>query len=145
MLNRTFFLLTLLGAGPLAAQETNGTPVEVVRSFHVAISSGDSASALALIAPDVVIYESGGVEASREEYRSHHLGADMRFASAVTRRVTAQQEGIEGDVAWVLSETMTTGTLRGRRIESRGTETVILRRTPQGWKIVHIHWSAARG
>ncbi len=47
------------------------------RGIHEALASGDSVTALELLAEDVVIYESGGVEASREEYRSHHLPPDM--------------------------------------------------------------------
>ncbi len=46
-----------------------------LRAFHEGLAARDSVTALSLLAEDVVIYESGGVEASREEYRSHHLPA----------------------------------------------------------------------
>ena len=58
-----------------------------------ALASGDSVTALELLAEDVVIYESGGVEASREEYRSYHLPADMAFASSTEREVTVERSG----------------------------------------------------
>ena len=116
----------------------------VVRAFHEALTAGDSAGALAALAEDVVIYESGGVEASRAEYASHHLGADMMFAAAVTREVEHQTSGMSGDVAWVLSRSHTTGTFRDREMNTRGTETMLLRRTDDGWKITHVHWSSRR-
>jgi len=120
------------------------SPEDVVRAFHEALASGDSVTALSLLAEDVVIYESGGVEASRKEYRSHHLPADMAFASATEREVTLERSGQNGDLAWVLSRSTTTGTFREQEIHSVGTETILLVLTSAGWRIRHIHWSSRR-
>ena len=132
---------TLLACSPLAAQDI-GRPEDVVRAFHDALATGDSALVLTLLAENVVIFESGGVEASREEYRSHHLPADIAFARSTEKEVTVDRVGFSGDVAWVLSHSMTTGSFRGRDINSAGTETMILRQTQMGWRIEHIHWSS---
>ena len=118
------------------------TPSETVRAFHAALEAGDSTAALTFLGPEVKIFEGGGMESSRNEYRSHHLGADMAFARNVTREVTAIDAGESGDMAWVLSITTTTGTVRGREINTRGTETMILRKAGGGWRITHIHWSS---
>ncbi len=136
-------LIAALLVGSLEAQPPE-TAVDVVGAFHDALAAGDSSRALALLHPQVLIYESGGVEASRDEYRSHHLGADMAFAGATTRQVTKQSTGKTGDLAWVLSESSTAGTFRDRDVNSRGTETMLLQRTPAGWLITHIHWSSRR-
>ncbi len=119
-------------------------PENVVRAFHEALASGDSVTALELLAEDVLIYESGGVEASREEYRSHHLPADIAFASSTERELTVERSGKSGDVAWVLSRSTTTGTFREQEINSIGTETILLGLTADGWRIQHIHWSSRR-
>lgn len=119
-------------------------PEDVVRFFHEALAAGDSVTALELLAEDVVIYESGGVEASRKEYQSHHLPADMAFASATEREVTLERSGKNGDLAWVLSRSTTTGTFREQEIHSVGTETMLLVLTSAGWRIKHIHWSSRR-
>ena len=143
----TILLLTSAAIGlPTAAAQvpSAATPEETVHAFHTALAAGDSATALALLAPDGVIFESGGVEASRDEYRSHHLPADMEFAQAVTREVTSQQSGSGGEVAWVLTESRTVGTFRERPVHSRGVETMLLLRTLEGWRIAHIHWSSRR-
>lgn len=136
-------LMLLLGTSRLAAQAAE-SPLQTVVAFGAAQAAGDTAAVLALLAPDVVIYESGGVEASRDEYRRRHLAADMAFAAAVREEIVDRRSGSAGDVAWVLTQSRKRGTFRGREIDSRGTETMVLRRTPDGWRIVHIHWSSAR-
>lgn len=131
-------------ATPLHAQAPPASPVEVVAAFHAALHAENGDSALALLDPAAVVYESGGVEASRDEYRTHHLGADMQFSAGVTREVTRQHTVTSGDVAWVLTESRTQGTFGEREIDMVGTETMLLRRTATGWRIVHIHWSSGR-
>ncbi|MGH7569504.1 MAG: nuclear transport factor 2 family protein [Gemmatimonadales bacterium] len=127
------------------AQAGDVSPVAVVHAFHQAVTAGDSVRALALLLPDLVVFEAGAVEASRDEYRASHLSADMAFAQATRREVLSERTGTAGDVAWVLTESRATGTFRGRPVDSRGVETMILRRTPEGWRIAHIHWSSRRG
>ena len=135
-------LLALIGLA--AAAEPSRGPEEAVAAFHDALSRGDRARVTELLASDVIIFESGGAELSREEYASHHLGADMEFAKATKQEVVAREAGEAGDAAWVLTRTRTTGTFREKKIDLRGTETMLLRKTADGWRIVHIHWSSAK-
>jgi ketosteroid isomerase-like protein len=146
MKNTTALLaLSLLAlAGALAAAENPRGPGEVVAAFHDALSRGDRAKVTELLASDVVIFESGGAELSREEYASHHLAADMGFAKATKLEVVDRQAGEAGDAAWVLTRSRTSGTFREKKVDLRGTETMLLRKTADGWKIVHIHWSSAK-
>lgn len=118
------------------------TPEATVEAFHGALAGGDRDHALAFLAPDVVIFESGGAEMSRDEYASHHLESDMAFSKAVAREVSDQRSASHGSVAWVLTRSTSAGTYREREIHSRGTETMVLHRTEAGWQIVHIHWSS---
>ena len=134
----TVFLTTVIMTGSLAAQ----TPAETVAAFHQAIALGDTAEALGYLDPAVIIFESGGAEMSRDEFQSHHLGADMAFAAATNREVTASGSVIEGDMAMVLNRTRATGTFREREIDSNGTETVVLQKQGDDWRIVHLHWSS---
>ena len=114
----------------------------VVEGYARALASGDSLAALALLHPDVVIYEGGHAE-TREEYRSGHLRSDIAFASAVKRTVTADDILLIGEAAALYtSEYTAAGRFRNRDIDSHGTETLVLLRTDDGWKIRHIHWSS---
>ncbi len=134
--------VSILVAPVLWAEEVHHVATSTVNEFHEALATQEKEEVLALLSPDVLIFESGGAELSREEYAGHHLGADMEFSAATTRQVTDQQAGQEGEVAWVLTRTATTGTFRDREIDARGVETMLLRHTPDGWKIYHVHWSS---
>lgn len=112
-----------------------------VQRFHEALVSGDSATALTLLAPDVTILESGGVE-TRAEYRAHHLPGDITFARAVRSVRGATRVTVHGDAAWASSTSTTEGEYRGRRINSLGAELMVLVRSPEGWRITAIHWSS---
>lgn len=142
----TVSLTILLAGGPLAAQEATDSARQaevraVVQEFHGALATGDSLAALALLHPDVVVYESGHAE-TLAEYRSGHLASDIGFAAATRREVVEESITLWGDVALYTSEARTTGSWRGREIDSGGAESMVLVRTPEGWRIRHIHWSA---
>lgn len=114
---------------------------QVVSDYHHALSSGDSARALQLLAPDAIILESGGME-TRAEYRSHHLGGDIAFAKAVPSTRSPVRVSVVGNVAWTYSTSTTVGTFNGRAINSAGAESMVLAREPDGWRIRAIHWSS---
>ena len=137
-------LAALLVARVAAAAETQ-TPdpaiAAAVEAFHAALKKGDSAAVMALLAPDAQVLEGGHTE-SRAEYEKGHLTADIEFAQAVpsTRdNVTVRQEG---SVAWVTSTSRTSGSFKGREINSAGAELMVLTKTAEGWRIRAIHWSS---
>jgi len=113
----------------------------VVNDFHAALSRGDSATALALLAADAVILESGSVE-SRSEYRSHHLAEDIKFAKAVGSKRGRLQVTIEGATAWTAATSTTHGQYNGKVINSVGAESMVLTRRGNSWRIRSIHWSS---
>jgi ketosteroid isomerase-like protein len=127
--------------GRLPAQNDSAAVMTTVERFHAALAAGDSAAALGLLAPDVLVLESGVVQ-TREEYRSHHLAADIAFAAAVPSQRTMTRVMVKGDVAWVSSTSTTTGEYRGRAVNSQGAELVVLTRNAGGWRISAIHWSS---
>jgi len=136
-------------AGTLAAH-ASGTPASasdssevaaLVQRFDSLMVAGDSAGLLALLADDVVVLESGGVE-TRAEFRAHHLPADIGFARAVKSRQGPITVRVEGKVAWASSTTSVEGELRGRQINSVSAELMIFSRESGAWKIRAIHWSS---
>ena len=113
----------------------------VVDRYHRALSEGDSATALELLAEDAVILESGEVE-SRQEYRAHHLPADIDFARAVKGTRSPVSVAIRGDVACTTSTSTTRGKFRRRPVNSTGAELMVLTRAGDTWRISAIHWSS---
>ena len=135
-------LVFLIGGASQAAPQSDSLDVvNTVRAYDRALSSGDSLAALALLALDAVILESGGVE-TREEYRSHHLPGDIQYARAVPSQEQRLAVRVRGDVAWSWSTSVTQGEFRGRQINSSGAELMVLTRTMAVWKISAIHWSS---
>lgn len=126
---------------PAAASSDSAAAVATVNQLHALLERGDSAGVLALLAPDVVVLESGGFE-DRAEFRSHHLPADIAFARAVKSDRTLRSVQVAGDAAWVASTSVAQGEFRGRAINSAGAELIVLRRAADGWKIAAIHWSS---
>jgi hypothetical protein len=117
--------------------------VRVARRFHEILSTGDTAGINALLAPDLRVIEGGTVE-NRQEYLSHHLAADIEFTKAVKEERTSFSYSCEGNVAWLVSTSNSTGNFGGRDINSAGAELMLLGRTQGVWKIRALHWSSAR-
>ena len=139
-------LVLALAPASLAAQATppgdSAAVALVVSSFHAAMERGDSLAAMAMLAPDVEVLESGGIE-DRAEFRAHHLAADIEFARAVAQVRTPLRVKVQGDVAWTSGTSTSTGTFRGREINSAGAESMVLARGADGrWMIRSIHWSS---
>jgi len=125
---------------PSVAQPGAAAARAVVDSFSAALQRGDSLRALRLLHPDLVVYESGVAE-DLAHYHSHHLAADIAFLAQVRSRTIRDQLTVSGAMALYTREYRSEGTWRGRRIDSTGTETLVLVRT-SGWRIRHIHWSS---
>ena len=143
MRNR-FVVLAMIVAAPVAGQQA--TPDEtsvraVVAAFGKALASGDSTAALALLHPDVVIFEGGGWE-TLEDYRRGHLRADMSAMQSLKQETLRDVIKVSGDLALSTREYSTTGQRGERVIDNVGAESMVLLRTPTGWKIRHIHWSS---
>ena len=113
-----------------------------VDAFHAALRRGDTAAAINLVADDAMIFEEGGAERSKAEYAAHHLGADATFSKAMSSTQTRRTGRASGDTAWVATEGRVSGTFNGRAVDRTTVETMVLRRTRAGWRIVHIHWSS---
>ena len=142
------FLFRLIALGGLLAtpavvqaQSVEADVIAVIDSYHSALASGDSVTALAMLADDVTILESGNVE-DKEHYRSGHLAGDMRFAAAVPRERSDITVTLMGDVACAWSTSITEGQMGEREINSQGAELMVVAREGGAWKIKAIHWSS---
>ena len=46
------------------------------------------------------------------------------------------------DRAWVATRSRLTGEFQGKHVDSDSTETLVMHKTADGWRIAHIHWSS---
>ena len=133
--------ILLVSASAAAKPDPDPEIAATVERFHVALNKGDAAAALALLAPDAQILESGHTE-TRAEYEKGHLSADIEFAQAVPSKREDVVTRQEGSVAWSTSTSRTAGDFKGRAIDAAGTELMVLSKTADGWRIRAIHWSS---
>lgn len=135
-------VMLALGVATPAAAEAPSTPSDTVEAFHKALKVGDGRAALAFLLPDVTIYEQGFTDNSRDDWGSRQLADANQFARQTERRVLRREASQDTNTAWVISTTVTEGQFDGRKLVLDGTETMLLRRGVDGWRIAHIHWSA---
>jgi ketosteroid isomerase-like protein len=132
-------------ARSVTATSTRGSDssdvVGAVARFHTALATGDSLGALALLAPDALVVESGTVE-TRAQYRADHLAADISYARAVTSTYTVVSLTVQGVAAWVTSTSVSQGQSGGRQVSGAGAELMVLRKGSAGWQIAAVHWSS---
>jgi len=88
---------------------------------------------------NVIILESGGAEHSAAEYLVHHAKADAEFLKGARQSLKRRTARVAGDLAWVATESELETQEDGKAVVAAGTETMVLRSTEAGWKIVNIH------
>lgn len=63
------------------------------------------------------------------------------WARSTAAPLTAAADWPAGDLGWVLSENRLHGPAGAKGPSEVVTETMLLARTADGWKITHVHWS----
>ena len=116
--------------------------VKVVDAFSAAVKAVKLDVAQKLLDPQVLILESGGSERSRDEYMGDHAIADAAFLQNAEQQLRYRQAQAEGNFAWVATESTLNKMENGKKSVLLSTETMLLKKTAQGWRIVHIHWSS---
>jgi len=129
-------------ATPTVVDASAQSVVAVVEQFSKALQSADFKRVGELLAPDVLILESGGAERSREEYLGHHAISDAMFLKGAHAQIMQRTARIEGSLAWVGTESELHAMKDGKALTLLSTETMILKKTGADWRIVHIHWSS---
>jgi|SRR5437762_2402579 len=138
-------LVALLPRDTIAQAHSNDATeiTRAVEGFHGALALGDRTAALALLAPDALILESGESQ-MRAEYEREHLAEDIAFVSATKTERSPLVIRQDGNVAWTTATSKTTGTFKGRKIDSTGVELIVLTKGGSGWRIHAIHWSSRK-
>lgn len=130
------------GSGSTEVNESARPAAAVVDEFSAALKACDFKRVGELLTPDVLILESGGAERSREEYLGHHAISDAAFLADAHSTLKHRTARVEGDIAWIGSESELNAQKDGKALTLLSTETMVLRRTDAGWRIAHIHWSS---
>jgi ketosteroid isomerase-like protein len=116
--------------------------VRVVDSFSSAMTANNLASAGTFLDPGVVIVANGVAHGSRDEYLNTTGKARATFLGKAQAQLLRRQARGGPNFAWVVSSSSYRLTDAGKTNTMLTTESMLLSRSPQGWKIIHIHWSS---
>jgi len=141
-------LVATLWTMPALADEAEDVAAvkAVLQSYSQAVEKLDGSLASPLFAPDAHIFEQGGDEGTWPTYLKDHLGPEFAEFSSFTFANYQSSVSLEGDLA-IASETYRYTLVvkaGGEKVERLGAATSVLRRTPEGWKIVQYHSSSRK-
>jgi ketosteroid isomerase-like protein len=141
----SLFLLPLAGCARAAepGPETDAAVTAVLEKFYGAMKTGDSATAMSVLAPDALFVESGRLE-TREEYEKNHLPLDIGFEKQVNAKRGPWRITVHNDTAWAIAVTEFVGTFDGSPVNSVSAQLAVLTRESGDWLIRSIHWSGYR-
>lgn len=150
-MNRTLLALALLLALPslaLAQPEpasAGAASVEAwLKGYDAAFLAKDLDRLATFYHPDVTIYEGTGINNGWADYRDRHLGPELKAFSNLqfghTETKVTMMPG--GQSAYATSRYTIKAKMGERDLDSEGLETLMLVRTPDGWKIRHSHTSS---
>lgn len=129
-------LPALIVDDPAAAAE------RVVNQFHEALRSGTRDTLLAVLAPEVTVFDNGRAAHSRNDYQAFLLDAELLDAQHAQRQLIRREVFTREDTVWVLSECRVVRVLAGNEVSFDEAETMMLRRQSETWMILHRHLSA---
>ncbi len=117
--------------------------IAAVDALSAALKAGSLDRVGELLADDVLILENGGVEHSSREYLDGHAKHDAAFLKNARVEVKRRTARVEGDMAWVGTESELHTSKEGKPSTLLSTETMVLKKSASKWRIVHIHWSSS--
>ncbi|NUS61892.1 MAG: SnoaL-like domain-containing protein [Lysobacter sp.] len=125
-----------------AMQANADEAARVVDSFMTALIGGQLETARQMMLPDAVVMSNGQILGTRDGYIDGAAKADSAALRNVQRELVDRGAKAGANLGWVVSEKRLRGAAgtQGPR-ELMLSETMLLMRTEQGWKIAHIHWS----
>ncbi len=134
------------GAGGDAADSPEATVRSVMMTLAAHYQSGDLDAAGQLFSEGrgVHIIEGTGVNHGWVDYRDHHLAPELEAFQNFRYSYSAVEPVVVGEISYVAFRYELAADTDAGHIESEGRGTAVLRKMPDGWKIVHMHTSGRR-
>jgi uncharacterized protein YcnI len=137
--------VTKLAEASAQAGGSDAAAIEAwLKGYDAAFVAKDLAKLATFYHPDVTIYEGAGINNGWVDYRDRHLGLELKafenleFSHSETK-VTLMPGGAS---AYATSRYSIKAKMGERQLDSEGLETLMLVKTPDGWKIRHSHTSS---
>lgn len=113
----------------------------VVLKFQRGLELGDITMVMEQLADDLLLLEGKLIHRTAQDYAQQHMLRDMKFLQAVNVKTIEHHVEQFDNVAFSIARISSKGIYQDKEIDSIANETIILRKTNDGWKITHVHWS----
>lgn len=136
--------VTRLVDAPVQATGSDAASVEAwLKGYDAAFLSRDLNKIAAFYHPDVTIYEGAGINNGWADYRDRHLGPELKAFENLEFAHTGTKVTVlpGGESAYAISRYTIKAKMGDRLLDNEGLETLLLIKTPEGWKIRHSHTS----
>lgn len=136
--------VTRLVDAPVQATGSDAASVEAwLKGYDAAFLSRDLNKIAAFYHPDVTIYEGAGINNGWADYRDRHLGPELKAFENLEFAHTGTKVTVlpGGESAYAISRYTIKAKMGDRMLDNEGLETLLLIKTPEGWKIRHSHTS----
>ena len=115
----------------------------LVKAYHEALVRKDMEALKKLFHPDLVVFEAGGVDKGRGAYLEHHLGPELKELKSWTYGPMETSVLMGDPTSVALCRFTYEAILEGGKLsKGKATESLVLIRTAEGWRIRHLHWSS---
>ena len=116
--------------------------VAVLNAYMGALANGQFDVARNFMAPSAVVLRDGRVLGSRDTYFAGDARTDAALLHDAQRDLLRRDAKAGDGLALVLSEKRLRTSAGGKSTAQLVTETALLVKTPEGWKIAHLHASS---
>jgi ketosteroid isomerase-like protein len=117
-------------------------PVMVVNSYMDALAKGQLDAARNFMAPGALVIADGKVLGDRDAYFANQARSDAAQLQGAQRELLGRDAKAGPAIGWVITEKLLRTNAGGKPAGQFVTETVMLAKTAEGWKIIHIHRSS---
>jgi ketosteroid isomerase-like protein len=128
-------------ASPVKAQ--TGSDAAAIEAWLKGYDAAFLNKIAAFYHPDVTIYEGAGVNNGWVDYRDRHLGPELKAFENLEFAHSGTKVSVlpGGESAYAISRYTIKAKMGDRMLDNEGLETLLLVKTPEGWKIRHSHTS----
>lgn len=144
-MKRLYLTFFLLFTTPLCgfAQGDEASVRKTLDTYDQAVSKKDVETVRILLAPDLLLYEHSVRNDGAKDAFGNHLKPEILEGEGLQLSFSELRVTASADLALVTRQYRVRGTVAGRAIDSSGNETQVWKKTAEGWRILHIHYSHA--
>ncbi len=142
----TCFISLVLISGAFAQQNSDNQAAavtETLNKYAAAVQNKNLAEVEKYVVATeaFTMFEGGHINWGWVDYRDNHLGPELKEFKSIQYNFMDIKPHVSGDMAYATLKYHIAVKMAERDVEGEGLATAILVKTPNGWKVQHMHTS----